>query len=57
MKIDVDALNEAIDNVATKKFMIELREALIYGPPAFRLVFDEYMKIKEKKDEKEKSAE
>jgi hypothetical protein len=51
--IDPDVLELAIENLAKRRLMEELRQAIIYGPPVLGELLAEYQRVvKEKNDDK-----
>jgi len=49
MKIDSDALEEALQQLAEDKLMAELREAIVYGPLILNEIVTAYLNICERK--------
>lgn len=45
MKIDADALEEALNQLATDKLLSEIREAITYGPPVLKEILDAYTQV------------
>ena len=53
--IDAEALELAIENLAKKKLMAELREAIVYGPPVLGDLLAEYQRLVKEKNERLKT--
>jgi len=49
-------LRQAMQNVAMKNLMNELREAVVFGPKILGDIYAEYQKLSEKKDENSSST-
>jgi hypothetical protein len=48
--VDADLLNEAIQNIAIKRYMSEVREAIIYGDSVLGELMGEYMRLHDKRE-------